>query len=163
MRMPPSAPRATPSRRAVIGASAALPLSTLATSPKALAADGSAETLRLCKSWLSTEAEHYELAGRWCDQENFLSAKYPNWFGMTEAEQRMLPDAAELVEIDARLAAYPNGHGNILPKLPALVATSREAILIKFEVVATALCLEDNRDELRLLNSARRDLEAAWR
>jgi hypothetical protein len=51
----------------------------------------------------------------------------------------------------------------ILPKLPALVATTREAILMKFQVVAVSLALEENRLELNLLNSARRDLEAAWR
>jgi hypothetical protein len=163
MRTPPSAPRPAPSRRAVLGASAALPLSTLAVAPNAVAADGSAEAVRLCKSWLSAEAEHYDLAGRWCDQENFLCAKYSNWFKMTEAERRKLPDAAELFKIDAQLDLYPKGHGEILPKLAALAATSREAILMKFEVVAAALCLEANEDELTLLNSARRDLEAAWR
>lgn len=163
MRTPPSAPRPAPSRRAVLGASAALPLSTLAVAPNAVAADGSAETVRLCKSWLSAEAEHYDLAGRWCDQENFLCAKYSNWFRMTEAERRKLPDAAELFKIDAQLDLYPKGHENILPKLSTLVATSREAILMKLEVVAAALCLEANEDELTLLNSARRDLEAAWR
>lgn len=163
MRTPPSAPRPAPSRRAVIGASAALPLSTLAVAPNALATDGSAETVRLCKCWLSTEAQHYDLAGQWCDQEKLLIARHSNWFKMTEAERRQLPDAAELFEIDARLDVYPKGHEDILSELPALVATSREAILMKFEVVAGALRLEDNQDELRLLNSARRDLEAAWR
>jgi hypothetical protein len=163
MRTPPSAPRPAPSRRAVIGASAALPLSTLAVAPNALAPDGSAETVRLCKSWLSTEAHHYDLAGRWCDQEKLLIARYSNWFKMTEAERRRLPDAAELFKIDAQLDVYPKGHEDILPKLAALGATSREAILMKFEVVAAALRLEENEDELRLLDSARRDLEAAWR
>jgi hypothetical protein len=163
MRTPLSAPHAAPSRRTVIGASAALPLATRAVAPNAVAADGSTETVRLCKSWLSAEAEHYDLAGRWCDQENFLCAKYSSWFKMTEAERRLLPDAAELFKIDARLDVYPKGHDDILPKLAKLVATSREAILMKFEVAAAGLCLEDNGDELRLLNSARHDLAAAWR
>jgi hypothetical protein len=82
---------------------------------------------------------------------------------MTEAEQRGLPDAAEMFEIDRRIEAIHDSREAILPKLPALVATTREAILMKFEVLAEALFLEDHRDELDLLNSARRDLEAAWR
>jgi hypothetical protein len=82
---------------------------------------------------------------------------------MTEAEQRLLPGAAEMFEIDARMTAIHANREDILPKLPSLLATTREAILMKFQVVAVSLALEENRLELNLLNSARRDLEAAWR
>ena len=119
--------------------------------------------MRLCRSWLSTEARIFELEERWSDLEVYLSKTYESWFRMTEGEQRSLPDAAEMFEIDRRIQAIQDSREEILPKLPGLVATTREAILMKFEVVAEALYLEDYRNELNLLNSARRDLEAAWR
>ncbi|HEY2752749.1 hypothetical protein [Phenylobacterium sp.] len=162
MRTPRSAPGPALSRRAVIGASAALPLVPPSDLPPA-PIDGTAETLRLCRSWLSTEAQVFDLLSQWRSLEKHVCAKHHNWFRMTEAEQRRLPDAAEMFEIDAQIATIYDAREDILPKLPALVSTTREAILMKFEVVAEALCLEDNRDELNLLNSARRDLEAAWR
>jgi hypothetical protein len=65
--------------------------------------------------------------------------------------------------IDARMDAIQDAREDIIPRLPGLIATTREAILMKFEVVADLLRLEDHRDELNLLNSARRDLDAAWR
>ena len=127
------------------------------------AASGSEETIRLCRSWLSTEAQIFKLQERWSDVENYVVAKYDNWFTLTEDEQRKLPDAAEMFEIDARMDAIQDAREDIIPRLPELIATTREAILMKFEVAADLLRLEDHRDELNLLNSARRDLEAAWR
>jgi hypothetical protein len=158
MRAPKSASALPLSRRAVIGASTALPLATIP-----FAASGSDETIRLCRSWLSTEAQMFRLEERWSDIENHLAAKYDNWFKLTEDEQRNLPDAAEIFEIDARLDAISDAREEIIPRLPGLIATTREAILMKFEVLANLLCLEDHRDELNLLNSARRDLDAVWR
>jgi len=160
--MPDSEPATTrsPSRRRLLQgvAGCALPLTTMP-----FAASGSDETIRLCRSWLSTEAQIFKLQERWSDVENYVVANYDNWFTLTEDEQRKLPDAAEMFEIDARMDAIQDAREDIIPRLPGLIATTREAILMKLEVVADLLRLEDHRDELDLLNSARRDLEAAWR
>jgi hypothetical protein len=158
MRAPKVASALALTRRAVVGASTALPLAAMP-----FAASGSDETIRLCRSWLSTEAQIFRLQERWSDVENHVVAKYDNWFTLTEDEQRKLPDAAEMFEIDARMDAIQDAREDIIPRLPGLIATTREAILMKFEVVADLLRLEDHRDELNLLNSARRDLDAAWR
>jgi hypothetical protein len=156
MRTPKSASAPPISRRALIGA--ALPMTAAARPPSR-----PDETIRLCRSWLSTEAEIFRLQEQWCDIENHLTDKYETWFRLTEDEQRTLPDAAEMFAIDARMDAIHDARQDIIPLLPRLVATTREAVLLKFEVLATLLGLEDRRDELALLDSARRDLDAVWR
>ncbi|HEX3367002.1 hypothetical protein [Phenylobacterium sp.] len=158
MRTPKSTSALQLSWCAVIGASPALPL---ATTP--FAASRSDETMRLCRSWSSTEAQIFRWQGQCCDIENYLAAACDIWFELTQDEQRKPPDAAEMFEVDARIDAPRDAREETIPMLPGLVATSREANLIKFEVLATLLRPEGHRDELILLHSARRDVEAAWR
>src|ERR1700733_4448220 len=85
MRTPKSASALALSRRAVVGASTALPLAAMP-----FAASGSDETIRLCRSWLSTEAQIFRLQERWSDIENHLAANCDNWFELTQDEQRKL-------------------------------------------------------------------------
>jgi hypothetical protein len=158
MRTPKSTSALQLSRRAVIGASTALPLATMP-----FAAPGSDETIGLCRSWLSAQAQIFRLEERWSYIENYVAATCGNWFELTEDEQRKLPYAAEMFAIDARIDAIYVDQEDIIPMLPGLIATTREAVLLKFEVLANLLRLEDHRDELNLLNGARRDLDAAWR
>jgi hypothetical protein len=137
------------SRRALLGVTGALPLpSNRLSAPE-------------CESWLAKEAQTNRLASRWSAVESHL-AKHHGWFTLCQAERLALPEAAEMREIDARLERLSGECAHVIPKLPSLAATSRTAILLKFEVLAHVLRREEHRDEHALLRSTLRDLKAAW-
>lgn len=86
------------SRRAVIGASAALPL---AGSVQGLPAPvGAADIPAQCADWIALDLEIDRLARRWSDLET-LAVRQFDYFKLTKAQIRALPMGPEMDAVDA--------------------------------------------------------------
>lgn len=156
MRDPKSAPAGRPSRRAMLAAPAGFALTSVALTS---AADDDAT--HLCKLWLANEAERDRLLRRWGDVEADLM-EHHDWRSLTDAERQVLPQAVALQAIDAQLERLFAERQAIAPKLPLTIATSRQAVMLKFEVVTRELDLKDFPVIHGLLRSAVYDLAKLW-
>jgi hypothetical protein len=123
---------------------------------------GGVDCVSLCRLWLTNEAEQHRLLRQWGDLEARLARNF-RWFKLSPDEQRALPEAAPLYEIDARLERLFSQREALAPKLPRLTASSREAVMLKFEIVTKELVIEDFPPIHGLLKSAVRDLGVLWR
>lgn len=142
------------SRRAVLGA----PAAGLAAPGLAVAAHG--DTVALCRTWLANKAETLRLLERWGDIEaELMRLQGPSPAG---AALTAGPQAAPLRAIDARLDQLHAEREALAPSLPLSTATTREGVLLKFEVVMAELFVQDFPVIYGLLHSAVRDLKALW-
>jgi hypothetical protein len=142
------------SRRAVLGAPAA------ALAAPGLPATADADTVALCRTWLANKAETLRLLERWGDIEAELmrlQAPSPAGAALTAG-----PQAAPLRAIDARLDQLHAEREALAPSLPLSTATTREGVLLKFEVVMAELFVQDFPVIYGLLHTAVRDLKALW-
>lgn len=94
--------------------------------------------------------------------ESYL-AKHRGWFALTEPQQRALTEAAELYEIDARLDALYRARHAIVRELPARMAESPRAVVLKLDIAARMLEFEGHDEVYGLLGSATRDLKRLCR
>jgi hypothetical protein len=142
------------SRRAVLGA----PAAGLAAPGLPVAAD--ADTVALCRTWLANKAETMRLLERWGDIEaELMRLQAPSRAGDALAAG---PQAAPLRAIDARLDQLHAEREALAPSLPLSTATTREGVLLKFEVVMAELFVQDFPVIYGLLHTAVRDLKALW-
>lgn len=86
------------SRRAVIGASAALPLAGPARGLPAPV--GAADIPAQCADWIALDLEIDRLARRWSDLET-LAVRQFDYFKLTQAQIRTLPMGPEMDAVDA--------------------------------------------------------------
>jgi hypothetical protein len=156
MRDSQSAPWGRLSRRAILGVPAAF---ALASAPATSAAADDAT--RLCMRWLTNEAKMQRLWRRRDDVEDNL-LHHHQWSLLTETERQALPQARALHAIDARLARIHAEREELAPKLPLTTATSRQGVMLKFQVVSDELQIQDFLDIHGLLESAVRDLAVIW-
>ncbi|MDB5440558.1 MAG: hypothetical protein JWM33_2985 [Caulobacteraceae bacterium] len=101
------------------------------------------------------------LLRRWGDIEGDLLHHY-QWSSLTEVERRTLPQAGPLHAIDARLEKIFAEREALAPKLPLTTATTRQGVMLKFEVVTRELQIQDFPVIHGLLRTAVRDLAAIW-
>ena len=142
------------SRRAVLGAPAAR------LAAPSLPAPTGADTVALCRSWLANKAETMRLLERWGDIEaELMRLQAPSPAG---AALMAGPQAAPLRAIDARLDQLHAEREALAPSLPLSTATTREGVLLKFEVVMAELYVQDFPVIYGLLHTAVRDLKALW-
>lgn len=142
------------SRRAVLGA----PAAGLAAPGLPVAADG--DTAALCRTWLANKAETLRLLERWGDIEaELMRLQAPSPAGDAVMAG---PQAAPLRAIDARLDQLHAEREALAPSLPLTTATTREGVLLKFEVVMAELFVQDFPVIYGLLHTAVRDLKALW-
>lgn len=142
------------SRRAVLGAPAA------GLAAPGLPAPTEADTVALCRTWLANKAETMRLLERWGDIEaELMRLQGPSRPGaaLTAGSQ-----AAPLRAIDARLDQLHAEREALAPRLPLSRATTREGVLLKFEVVMAELYVQDFPVIYGLLHTAVRDLKALW-
>ena len=116
----------------------------------------------ICEALLAGEAEASSLAGLWGKLESHM-VKHHNWCGISEQEQRALPGAKEMHEIEARLTILSREREKILPLLPAMAATDRSTMILKLKVVLMLLLPDEHPEARTLLDSALRDLAVVWR
>lgn len=142
------------SRRAVLGAPAA------GLAAPGLTATADADTIALCRAWLANKAETLRLLERWGDIEaELMRLQGPSQPGETRLARSQ---AAPLRAIDARLDQLHAEREALAPGLPLATATTREGVLLKFEVVMAELFVQDFPVIYGLLHTAVRDLKALW-
>lgn len=142
------------SRRAVLGAQAA------GLAAPVLPAPADADTVALCRTWLANKAEMMRLLDRWAEIEDRLMDA-----GRRAGSDHLSGDihqAAPLRAIDARLDQLGAERQVLAPKLAALKATTREAVMLKLEVVTAELFVQDFPVIYGLLHTAVRELDALW-
>ena len=142
------------SRRAVLGAPAA------GLAAPVLPSTADADTVALCRTWLANKAETMRLLERWGDIEAELmrlQAPSPGGDALMAG-----PRAAPLRAIDARLDQLHAEREALAPSLPLSTATTRDGVLLKFEVVMAELFVQDFPVIYGLLHTAVRDLKAIW-
>ncbi|WP_421935484.1 hypothetical protein [Phenylobacterium sp.] len=142
------------SRRALLAAPAA------GLAPPVLPARADADTVALCRTWLANKAETMRLLERWGD----IEAELMRLQGPPRPGDALMagPQAAPLRVIDARLDQLHAEREALAPSLPLSTATTREAVLLKFEVVMAELFVQDFPVIYGLLHTAVRDLKALW-
>lgn len=166
-------PRRTsgPSRRALIAGAAATPLlaaagGTLPTRPIApepptegIPIDPAVELARQC---LALHRENERLHRHWGDAEAWLADNY-DWFKLTEAQQRALPEARKLYDIDRRFAALKQERPRAMRRLRRTPAKSLAGAIGKLRVVVAAIEPDEFPSAYRLLEATIRDLNALQR
>ena len=142
------------SRRAVLGAPAA------GLAAPGLPATAHTDTVTLCRTWLANKAETLRLLERWGD----IEAELMRLQGPARPGEALMagPQAAPLRAIDARLDQLHAEREALAPSLPLSTATTREGVLLKFEVVMAELFVQDFPVIYGLLHTAVRDLKALW-
>jgi hypothetical protein len=124
------------SRRTVIGAAAASPV--LGGTPLA-----SNQTVARCADWIALDLEIERLTLRWSKLETLMMREY-GWFALTEVEQRALPEAAEMFEIDARLETLSFQRDRLLKPLSRLPADTLRGVASKLVIAARLMEHEEN-------------------
>ena len=120
------------------------------------------ETAKLCRTWLAREARIRRLTRRWQKLESHLFDHH-RWPDLSPEAQRALPEAASLHELDTQIDRLRSEQRSFLAELPELLAESREAVLLKFEVLTNLLCRDDQPEVHFILKSAISDLAYAWK
>lgn len=103
--------------------------------------------------------ENERLHHRWGDAEAWLADNH-NWFKLTEAEQRALPAARKLYDIDRRFAALEKERPRAMRRLRRTPAKSLTGAIGKLRVVVAAIEPDEFPSAYRLLEATIRDLSA---
>jgi hypothetical protein len=141
-----------PSRRALIGGATVAPLLLERSSA------ASDQSIIACENWLALRAEHERLARRWSRLEAKLAREH-NYLKLSRRQQRALPEAQELSDIDDQLEELHEQQQTLLALLPTLVATSTLGLAGKLAVAAIEVCPEENEVAHHLIASILRDLK----
>lgn len=149
----PASPIPRLSRRAVLAAPAGLAAPAIAGAP-------GDDCVAVCRAWLANKAEMMRLLDRWAEIEG----------GLMDAARRAGSDhvsgdihqAAPLRAIDAWLDQLGAERQVLAPKLATLKATTREAVMLKLEVVTAELFVQDFPVIYGLLHTAVRELDVLW-
>jgi len=142
-----------PSRRALLGGATAAPLLLESSSADA------DQSVVACENWLALRAEHERLARRWSRLEAKLAREH-NYLSLSRRQQRALPEARELDDIDDQLEELHEQQQTLLAVLPTLAATSALGLAGKLAVAAIEVCPEENEEVHHLIASILRDLKA---
>lgn len=157
-RRPPVAANADPrpdgpSRRALLGGATAAPLLL-----ERSTADAD-QSVVACENWLALRAEHERLARRWSSLEAKLAREH-NYLSLSRRQQRALPEARELDDIDDQLEELHEQQQTLLAVLPTFAAISALGLAGKLAVAAVEVCPEENEEAHHLIASILRDLKA---
>lgn len=161
-------PRRTscPSRRALIAGAAAAPLLAAggALPTRAIAHELPTErasvdpAVELARQCLALHRENERLHRRWGDAEAWLADNH-HWFKLTEAQQRVLPEARRLYDIDRRFAALEKERPRAMRRLRRTPAKSLAGAIGKLRVVVAAIEPDEFPSAYRLLEATIRDIE----
>lgn len=151
-----------PSRRMVLVGTTAAALSAPGPAgpmPAVAPASATKDDARPFQDWLSLNARIERLQARWAMLENWLAQEH-SWLQLSPMEQRALPWAQELRDIDSRLDALFEKHEALLKALPAEGCASLEAIAAKLAVVERLIAPAEHREAHALIVGSRQDLIA---
>lgn len=147
------------SRRKVVAALGAAPLLADGKFTAAAVAD---PVLVLCAHYGELARRQERLMRQWGDREAWLGDNR-NWFNLSKAEQRALPEAPLLYAIDAEYDRCVRAGVRIVRRLRALPALTVDGAAAKLSVVAEVIDPEDYPGAHRVLLSAIEDLRAMGR
>jgi hypothetical protein len=99
------------------------------------------------------------LARRWSRLEAKLAREH-NYLSLSRRQQRALPEARELEDIEDQLEELHEQQQTLLAVLPTLAATSALGLAGKLAVAAVEVCPEENEEAHHLIASILRDLKA---
>jgi hypothetical protein len=106
--------------------------------------------------------ENERLHRRWGDVEAWLADNH-DWFKLTEEQQRALPEARKLNDIDRRFAALKKERPRAMRRLRRTPAKSLAGAMGKLRVVVAAIEPDEFPSAYRLLKATIRDLSALER
>lgn len=147
------------SRRKVIAAIGAAPLLAQGDFAKAALAD---PVLVLCNHYADLLRRREALMCAWGDHEAWLATNR-NWFNLSDAEQRDVPEGRLLVSIDNELDASMGECVRVLRRLRAIPARTIAGAVAKLSIVAEFIEPGDYPAAHRVLLSAVADLRAIER
>lgn len=113
---------------------------------------------RRCSDWLTIDTEIGRLSRRWSELE-IQMARDHGWFKLSTDQQRSLPQAAEMFEIETQINDLCERRDRQLDKLVALKTTGIEEVVGKLTIVVRLLEDEDGPAH-SLLADALRELVA---
>ncbi|HEX8900251.1 hypothetical protein [Vitreimonas sp.] len=156
-----------PSRRALIAGAAAAPLlaAGCALPTRAIAQAPPTENvtvdpaLELARQCLALRRENERLHRRWGDTEAWLADNH-DWFKLTDAQQRALPEARKLYDIDRRFVALEKERPRAMRRLRRTPAKSLAGAIGKLRVVVAAIEPDEFPSAYRLLEATIRDLQS---
>jgi hypothetical protein len=144
------------SRRKLVAGMSAAPWLADAKLARAAAAD---PVLVLCGHYGDLVRQGENLLRRWSDREAWLG-KHRNWFGLSDEEQKRLPEARVLYAIDAEYEHCTRACAQVLRRLRNVPAVTAEGAIAKLRIVAEAIEPDDCPSAHRVLLSAIADLRA---
>ena len=142
-----------PSRRALLGGATVAPLLLERSTANA------DQSVIACENWLALRSEHERLARRWSRLEAKLAREH-DYLSLSRRQQRALPEARELNDLDDQLEELHEQQKTLLALLPTLAATSALGLAGKLAVAAVEVCPEENEAAHHLIASILRDLRA---
>lgn len=144
------------SRRKLVAGMSTAPWLSDAVAARAAAAD---PVLVLCGHYADLVRRGDSLLRRWSDHEAWLG-KHRNWFRLSDAEQKRLPEAQLLYAIDAEYERCTREGVRLLRRLRAVPAVTVEGAIAKLSIAAEAIEPDDYPSAHYVLQSAIADLQA---
>jgi hypothetical protein len=147
------------SRRKVVAALGSAPLLANGKFAAAVAAD---PVVLLCAHYGELARRQEHLMRQWGDREAWLGDNR-DWFNLSKAEQRAVPEAQRLYAIDEEYDRCMRAGARIVRRLRAVPALTVEGAAAKLSVVAEIIDPEDYPGAHRVLLSTVEDLLAIGR
>ncbi|MEQ1812345.1 MAG: hypothetical protein ABL889_20620 [Terricaulis sp.] len=147
------------SRRKVVAALGAMPL---LADGKVIASVAADPVLLLCAHYGELARRQELLMRQWGDREAWLGDNR-DWFNLSKAEQRALPEAQLLYAIDEEYDRCVRAGARIVRRLRSVPALSVDGAAAKLSVVAEIVDPEDYPGAHRILLSTVEDLRAVGR
>ncbi|MBY0567334.1 MAG: hypothetical protein K2P70_08485 [Hyphomonadaceae bacterium] len=118
--------------------------------------------LVLCGHYADLVRHGEILLRRWSDHEAWLG-KNRNWFGLSDVEQKRLPEAQLLYAIDAEYERCTRECARVLRRVRNVPAVTVEGAIAKLSIAAESIEPDDYPSAHRVLLSAIGDLRALQR
>lgn len=138
------------SRRELMAGSAALALSTGTL-------DATDPVIPVCRNWIHLSTEQDALTRRWQELESLVVLKH-NWFRLSKAERRLVPEAAEMATIEQSVDALFTARQDVLARLLGMTATTLQGVSLKLSVATASVFPDENAEVHTLLQSTLHDL-----
>jgi len=120
--------------------------------------DSADNAVSACAEWLARLDEQEKLARRWQKLESCL-IRERQWFHLSERDQALLPEAAELDAFNCQLDELYALNQKLLTALPTIVATTTSGLACKLSVALALVHPDENKETHSLIRSILRDIE----
>ena len=111
------------------------------------------------KRYLYIDTKIDRLQRRWGRLESYLANEH-NWLRLTDAQQKTLPAAQELRDIDGMMERLFEQRDALLQTLPVRGAVTLEVVIARLAVVERLIYRADHPEAHAMISGARQDLIA---